>query len=995
MSEISLDNVLTEEMEKKIGLPKYDICRQFIRAGRRNNKGWETISNGDPTAGQSTHEWLNNTATLYWSLSSVELNFETWLALVQSQKQAEEGFPIEEPGVDPQIEDVDNNIYEIPTFEFSVWQKYRKKLIDKEWKKETIDKIESDCHRILRKLKAQTDPIAPIKGLVVGNVQSGKTANMAGLMAMAADRGWNMFIVLSGVIENLRSQTETRLFKDLSSPSGPLAWSLIPYNQGPDTAVENLHLMDDAIYRYFTVCLKNKHRLTNLINWLHSVPLQASMMKILIIDDEADQAGINTLPMSNDDANALQDKINELLRLEQTEQRQEEIVSEREKLYDLHDRATINRLIVNLVLSRDVTDNIANSFCSVNYLSYTATPYANVLNEGPNDISLYPSSFIRLLSPSNEYFGPQIIFGDKVRSKMEIIHNISDADVSLLEHLNIEKSQLGLPKSFKDSLCWFLCAAATMRKQGYVLPISMLVHTSQRQDPHEAVNEAIKNYLLCARKDKTSFLADCRQVYDSETTKFSKANFRATYPDYGRTDAEIKDYPLFDQIQDEIMNLLSSIGHIHLDVDDKNEKKKLDLDDKNKKKKKIEYRKNHIHICIDNCRRNQNDDTWRYRLIYPSGECMDADGPYAPVFIIIGGNTLSRGLTLEGLTCSYFSRKVGQADTLMQMGRWFGYRKNYELMPRIWLTEDASSKFKKLAELDEELRKNLLEYSEDRLHPSECGPKLIQTPAWLKITAANKMKAAQSANWDFGGHVYDTYVFDNDEEVLADNLSNAEAFIQSLGDPVKSEYRPAYIWRSISSDSILNFLGSCRYNTDCEIYGDMGVFINWLKQKNANNIYSVWNVAVAGIGTLDNDDKTTHWDIGNKRSVGKINRSNRNIDIANRKILDISSLRDSLDLIADVAFDNIKIEIINDLGRMTTAAKSKYIKKNFQLLRHQSGYADVPLLVIYCINKNSPSDNDRRAPLNAAKDVIGFSILIPGEQRENFVTHVSIRVCRA
>lgn len=971
MPEISLDNALTEEMEKKIGLPKYDICRQYIRTGRSGNKSWEAI------AGQSTHEWLQDTALPLWSLSSEELNFETWLALVQSQKQAEEGFPIVELEIDPQIADQDNNTCEIPRHPTSVWQKYRSRLRSKDWKVDTIDKIETDCHRILRKLKIQTDPIAPVKGLVVGNVQSGKTANMAGLMAMAADRGWNMFIVLSGVIENLRSQTETRLFKDLSSPSGPLAWSLIPYNQGPDTAVENLHLKGDAIYRYFTVCLKNKHRLANLINWLHSVQLQASKMKILIIDDEADQAGINTLPMSNDDANVLQDRINELLKLEQTEQRQEEIESAREKLYDLHDRATINRLIVNLVLSRDVKDNVANSFCSVNYLSYTATPYANVLNEGPNDISLYPSSFIRLLSPSNEYFGPQIIFGDKVRSKMEIVQNISDADVRLLEQLNIKKSQLGLPKSFKDSLCWFLCAAATMRKQGYVLPISMLVHTSQRQDPHEAVNEAIKNYLLCARKDKTSFLADCRQVYDSETAKFSKAKFRATYPDYGRTDAEIKDYLPFDMIVDEITKLLESEpGHIPLNVEGE-----------------IEYRRNHIHICIDNCRRNPNDNTWRYRLIYPSGECMDADGPYAPVFIIIGGNTLSRGLTLEGLTCSYFSRKVGQADTLMQMGRWFGYRKNYELMPRIWLTDDASSKFKKLAELDEELRKNLLEYSEDRLHPSECGPKLIQTPAWLKITAANKMKAAQSANWDFGGHVYDTYVFDNAEEVLADNLNKAKAFIQSLGDPVKSEYRPAYIWRSISSDSILNFLGSCRYNTDCEIYGDMGVFINWLKQKNANNIYSVWNVAVAGIGTLDNDDETTHWNIGNNRSVGKINRSNRNIN--NRKILDISSLRDSLDLIADVSFDNIKIEIINDLGRMTTAAKSKYIKKNFQLLRHQSGYADVPLLVIYCINKNSPSDNDSRAPLNAATDVIGFSILIPGEQRENLVTHVAIRVCRA
>lgn len=231
--------------------------------------------------------------------------------------------------------------------------------------------------KILRQLSRDTHETGAVKGLVIGNVQSGKTANMAALMAMAADAGWNMFIVLSGMMENLRAQTLRRLVEDLNSNSCSLNWEAIDNPLGVETYGRRLcdkNFTKESKMRYLTVCLKNSKRLKNLIDWLNSDECSRKEIRLLIIDDEADQASINTATKSQ--------------------------------------RTTINRLILNLVNNRNSRgDQACCNFQAVNYIGYTATPYANVLNEAPGEESLYPSNFIATLSVSDEYFGPQQIFG--------------------------------------------------------------------------------------------------------------------------------------------------------------------------------------------------------------------------------------------------------------------------------------------------------------------------------------------------------------------------------------------------------------------------------------------------------------------------------------------------------------------------------------------------------------------------------------------------------
>ncbi len=132
-----------------------------------------------------------------------------------------------------------------------------------------------------------------------------------------------------------------------------------------------------------------------------------------------------------------------------------------------------------------------------------------------------------------------------------------------------------------------------------------------------------------------------------------------------------------------------------------------------------------IHLCIDNSTEEEviEGSNQHVRLLYPSGSNSSPD--FSPAFIVIGGNTLSRGLTLQGLTSTYFLRSSSQMDTLMQMGRWFGFRSGYELLPRIWMTKDTLLKFKYMTLAEQELREELRVYMEPPfVDPSEIAPRV-------------------------------------------------------------------------------------------------------------------------------------------------------------------------------------------------------------------------------------------------------------------------------
>ena len=289
-------------MSIDINTPKFDDPRTFIEfQHKERDKSWEEIRSFKTANCATTAEWLRNKCEEGWPQELADYP-ELWDWLVEAKSSAlsrqlvqrEIEFSGSESGT--LSEGTDPN-FKIPRDEDSAWQKYRQHLPHKGFSDKTIDTVETECFKTLRCLKLNNvENKKDIKGLVIGHVQSGKTANMAGLMAMAADHNFNMFIVLTGTIENLRKQTQDRLIKDLNQTGCIQNWfGLQKLRKGMEMGDRAADLRFDISQNNFlTVSLKNKSRLNNLLNWLKEYPTQLEQMNILLIDDESDQASINT-----------------------------------------------------------------------------------------------------------------------------------------------------------------------------------------------------------------------------------------------------------------------------------------------------------------------------------------------------------------------------------------------------------------------------------------------------------------------------------------------------------------------------------------------------------------------------------------------------------------------------------------------------------------------------------------------------------------------------
>ena len=698
---------------------------------------------------------------------------------------------------------------------------------------------------------------------------------------------------------------------------------------------QDLHFDKTSKQRYFTVCLKNPGRLKGLIQWLQSDANKQKQMKILVIDDEADQAGINTADINSATVR------------------------------------TINRLIRDLVNGRnEKSQGISNKYRAMNYIGYTATPYANILNEAGED-SLYPRNFISTLSVSKEYFGPQQIFGleggEYDYDGLDIVRIIGEDDLQAIKDIHDEGAPY-VPLALQNSICWFLCGVACMRIWGHKKPISMLIHTSQKTDHHKNVAEAVRDWIVSKEPDE--LIDKCERVWNKETTQFTFEKFREQYPQYDRKDDEINKYPAFEDVRKELAVLLSKEPtNIPLDEDDE-----------------FTYHEG-IHMCIDNCKNNGiNDDGMYVRLAYPTADNMPTP---APAFIVIGGATLSRGLTIEGLISTFFLRSVSQADTLMQMGRWFGYRKGYELLPRLWITSKTNDQFKFLAALDQELRDEIHEMDTLGKSPANYGPRVKNTPkaSFIRITAKNRMQSAQATDMDFSGSFNQTYLFDNDAEILKNNLKLAEIFIASLGQPEKrkecnTHAENAIIWRNVDFALIKDFLLGYKFNQRLGVFNDISSVIAWIEKISAEGKLEKWNVILAGKGS----GRNSVWDspVG---PVNKVSRTRKKVNNESDTVINIGVLRDPRDIVADVDLESQTQEVVN----MITDFKSKYAKE----ARSLAGLDATPQLLVYVIDKDSKvsKESETREDLNAVEDIIGICLNIPGGKRgTDYTATVSIHM---
>lgn len=906
---------------------------------------WEEIRLACKSNEKELKKFLEDSVQYGWP----HLCLEEWMNIVDIEKKKEEEYQelIDSRGARIIGASNEQNETKVSGKEDSAWQTYKRKLLEKGFSNQDINLIEDSNAKILRLLSSDTRATGAIKGLVVGNVQSGKTANMAALISMAADQGWNMFIILSGLTNNLRQQTIERILHDLKDSDKH--WALIDNPSAHSQFGErlnNLSLEVDSKMRYLCVSLKQRDRLSNLINWFSYDETPRRNVRMLIIDDECDNASINTSP---------------------------------------EDRSKINKLILELINNyRRHNNNIKceTEFCAVNYIGYTATPYANVLNETPGENSLYPKNFITTLPISNEYFGPQHIFGCECSKEdnpylydgLDIVRTIPKEDIENIADIHAGIVSV-IPSSMQDTICWFLCGVAYMRYIQFTKPISMLVHTSSMIQHHEYISNAIAYWL--SNSNRNLIIQKCREIWESESIRFTKNDLLNVYPEYAKNRGEstiVNKLPEFSLILPKLKGLLD-VGVRNILVNEDSHRTYT----------------TGIHLCVDNSDKGENNSIIK-KLIYPSKEEMPIE---APAFIVVGGNTLSRGLTIEGLISTFFLRSSKTADTLMQMGRWFGYRKGYELLPRIWMSELTQRRFEFISKLDYELRTEIQTMSDLNISPEEAGPKILTSPSskFLQIAAYNKIRGAMAAEYDFAGHTMETGVFRNNAKDLSDNLSKATKFIINLGTPDISEnYNPYakgnYIWRNVDLNTVIKFLKNYKYSPRLNGFNDLDALSKWLKKTSENGLYGSWNVILAG---KQQNTNAKIWTPSKGVIVGMVNRTRRFVS-PDGETMNIGVLRSFTDFLSDIPVTEDNKELQDKLK------DAEHNMTTLNSLRQKADLESTPQLVIYIIDKDSaPVANQKKSnnryPLNAKEDVVGFSINIPGfSDRRSTVQKVSIKL---
>ncbi|MES2242109.1 MAG: Z1 domain-containing protein [Pseudomonadota bacterium] len=665
------------------------------------------------------------------------------------------------------------------------WRRYRD-YMEAKLAMEVVDALDESTDDILALLEdPKREGVWNRRGLVVGHVQSGKTGNYSGLICKAADAGYKIIIVLAGMHNNLRSQTQVRLEesflgyettanRDPGKPIGVAAFGGDLQTHSATTRADNGDF-NETIANHFAaispeerpwlfVVKKNKSVLKQLLKWIRNRVANAtdttdghkivSNLPLLMIDDEADNASVDT---------------------------GEQLFNEDGTPDEEHEPKAINSLIRQLL----------HSFSKKAYVGYTATPFANIFihrkgstkKEGPD---LFPESFILNLAAPSNYVGPARIFGRMTKEGrkggLPLTRTIEDHFSEELltgwmppkhkkEHVPTHAGQEMLPPSLVEAICSFAlaCAVRQCRGQGSQHS-SMLIHVTRfvnvQGEVRRQVDESVKRMRqrLSRKVDHEELEAHLKCIWERDFVPTS-ASVAALAPEVGGP-------PMMPSWSD----VLEALPDVLEDIDVRS-----------------------------------INGTAKDALDYA------ADG--APLKIIaIGGDKLARGLTLEGLCTSYFIRTTKMYDTLMQMGRWFGYRPGYVDVCRLYTTADLVGWFGHIADASEELREEFDTMVERKGTPSDYGLKVQSHPV-LTVTSPLKMRNSESLKLSYSGTMVQTVALPRDTKDLQINLDATDRLLTSLGSPTVNgpkqdrtgppdHWNRSSLWLNVDAEMVLDFLGN-------------------------------------------------------------------------------------------------------------------------------------------------------------------------------------------
>jgi len=640
------------------------------------------------------------------------------------------------------------------TINFELWNRYKSYMSEND-PSFPVNDLDDFTDKILDKcFDPKKEGPWDRRGMVVGHVQSGKTSNYVGLINKATDAGYKVIIVIAGTISSLRRQTQERID---SGYIGRNSSAFIRENENRIIGVgrykvnTDIYSLTSSYYKsndegdfsqsvanrlnipigknpVVFVIKKNKSILENMIDWfskneniktVNGTP-KLFDVPVLVIDDEADAASVNASK-------------------------------------DINDVKTINRLIRTLL----------NIFNQSTFIGYTATPYANLFisqehNEALTTIvkgkeykigeDLFPRDFIINIKAPSNYIGAAKIFGyenpimELTKEPLDIFRIIDDYDPPFFKTINREnKDDLPeyLPPSLERAIKSFILTCAIRRVRGHESKHnSMLIHVALLVKWIDRVaylvNEKTKEYQNAIISEDEVLLRDLKELYITDflsTTRNVLDNL-----DY--KDIRIKEHS-WDEIEKELKKAVS----------------------------KIDVRSVHGTRSTTNLEYHNIEEIDYSR--YENGLSV----------IAVGGSRLSRGITLEGLSISYYIRTTRMYDSLMQMGRWFGYRPGYVDLCRLFTTKQIFEWFNHITMATEEMRNDFDELTASLQKPKDFELKVRNHHGLMTITSLAKMNFTENIEISFSGTNPQTYQLSRKKSIIENNFNALKNLITSIGLP--------------------------------------------------------------------------------------------------------------------------------------------------------------------------------------------------------------------
>jgi hypothetical protein len=832
---------------------------------------------------------------------------------VEAELEKESNRTFERARVISVATEADDWLTEVDRSEWYYWTTLRKYLLGtKNWPKDTVTSLDDASDKVLRQLRPPHTGEFDVRGLVLGYVQSGKTANFTAVIAKAADSGYRLVVVFSGVDNGLRRQTQIRLNKELTGyPHNPPGAVRLPPvgKQWHQYTTDDLngdfnpgranHAALQGSQPVLLVVKKNGPVLRKLMAWFMNAPEEVrKSLPALFIDDEADQASVD---------------VRASLQTEET--------------YDPEDPDYTPPAVINGLMRE-----IISKFSRRAFVGYTATPFANILipheqYDPKAGLDLYPKDFFIDLPKPTGYFGTEEFFGrfdpsnDERVEGLQVLRPVEALEIATLVQNN------ELTPSLEEAVCAFVLGGAARALRGKPdAPCTMLIHTSHltaRQGPlKQRVDERWRELKDEWRYNrKAGLLARLKTLWDKDFVKTAKS--------------------VDQQRAHQFDELVPFIG---------------------KFMEAVEVREINSQV----------------------GEVLDYEREPSLKAIAIGGNKLSRGLTLEGLTVSFFARRSPQYDTLLQMARWYGYRAGYEDLTRIYTTGELIGWFADLALVEHRLREDMQVYEQmPGITPKDVGMRILRHPA-MQVTASIKQRATTLTNISesYSEQLEQTFRFPVKDlgrlgTMCERNRLLAREFLNGLGGSTRHptrDYIP--VWDDIGAAAVVDFLR--RFDYDPDACGTVPTLMaDWIEEQNLHGGLVNWTVAVRGRESKNKVLGTATW---LPKSAGEV------FNIGRTRLKGSNSLG-VITTAGDEAIGLTETQL--EAAQKRVADGEKTLNRAARLTRDSAS----GLLLLYPISRYSGRDGSElgsaREPLFAdpdggdARDLIGVAVSFPKAAKDS------------